>query len=293
LLGFGAVSQAITTSGRKARSSWPRFLTSQQPFPWLAPITAMLVVFVVYPLVYTFWLARQKRNPVTRLSIVDLTWNWSKIFSDERVWGAIGRTFAYTISALAIEMMLGPLIASLLDSGRRGCRVLRALMTGPLVLPPAIAGMMFLLMLVGSFGALSRALDAAGLWSREHLLLATSSTRLPATRLADLRQWMPFMILILLGGLRTLPKDPYEAAASDGASSLQAFFKLTLPMLSKVIAIAALIRGVDLFGIHDDVKVKTDSGPGASTKTDTLSAEVSASLKDCHPGRAFCIAAAT
>ena len=75
------------------------------------------------------------------------------------------------------------------------------------------------------------------------------------------------MVLIMMAGLRALPKDPYEAAAIDGATPVQAFFKLTLPMLSKIIAIAVLIRGVDLFRIYDYVKVMTEGGPGTATET--------------------------
>jgi multiple sugar transport system permease protein len=67
--------------------------------------------------------------------------------------------------------------------------------------------------------------------------------------------------------LRALPKDPYEAAAIDGASPIQAFFKLTLPMLTKIIAIAVLIRGVDLFRTFDYIKVMTEGGPGTATET--------------------------
>ena len=75
------------------------------------------------------------------------------------------------------------------------------------------------------------------------------------------------MVLIMMAGLRALPKDPYEAAAIDGATPVQAFFKLTLPMLSKIIAIAVLIRGVDRFRIYDYVKVMTEGGPGTATET--------------------------
>jgi multiple sugar transport system permease protein len=75
------------------------------------------------------------------------------------------------------------------------------------------------------------------------------------------------MTLIMMAGLRALPKDPYEAAAIDGASAVQAFFKLTLPMMSRIIAIAVLIRGVDLFRIYDYVKVMTEGGPGTATET--------------------------
>ena len=85
--------------------------------------------------------------------------------------------------------------------------------------------------------------------------------------MAEVWQWTPFMVLIMLAGLRSLPKEPFEAAAIDGATPVQAFFKLTLPMMSKVIAIAVLIRGVDLFRAFDYIKVMTDSGPGTATET--------------------------
>ena len=85
--------------------------------------------------------------------------------------------------------------------------------------------------------------------------------------LAEVWQWTPFMVLIMLAGLRSLPKEPFEAAAIDGATPVQAFFKLTLPMMSKVIAIAVLIRGIDLLRTFDYVKVMTDSGPGTATET--------------------------
>lgn len=261
------MTSAVTTAPRTRAFALPRFLTSEHPFPWLAPITAMLLVFGVYPLLYALWLSLQKRNPVTRISVFNPTWNWSKIFADERVWGAVGRTFAYTGTAIVIELVLGLLIALLLDSDRRGYGILRALMTLPLVVPPAVTGMMFLLMLDGTFGVISRGLYASGLWSPDHPILATGSVALLGILLADVWQWTPFMVLIMLAGLRALPREPYEAAAIDGASAVQAFFRLTLPMLSKIIAIAVLIRGVDLFRIYDYVKVMTDSGPGTATET--------------------------
>ena len=244
-----------------------RLLSSEHPFPWLFPVTAVLVLFGVYPLLYAVWLSLHKRNPVTRLSIFEPAWNWMKLFGDQRVWGAVGHTYLYTASAIVIELALGLLIALLLDSDRKGYGVLRALMTLPLVVPPAVTGMMFLLMLDGSFGVLSRGLYATGLWSPAHPILATSSSALYGILLTDVWQWTPFMVLIMMAGLRALPKGPYEAAAIDGATAVQAFFRLTLPMLSKIIALAVLIRGVDLFRIYDYIKVMTEGGPGTSTET--------------------------
>ena len=266
--GEGTAVTAVAVGGSLARRpGLPRFLTSEHPLPWLLPTTAMMVVFGVYPLLYAIWLSLHKRNPVTRLSPFNPTWNWAKLFSDERVWGAIGHTFLYTAVAIVIELVLGMLIALLLDSDRRGYGILRALMTLPLVVPPAVTGMMFLLMLDGSFGVLSRGLYATGLLSPETPILARASTAFFGVLLADIWQWTPFMVLIMLAGLRALPKDPFEAAAIDGASAAQAFFRLTLPLMSRIIALAVLIRGVDLFRIYDYDKVMTDGGPGTATET--------------------------
>ncbi|MFO1057489.1 MAG: sugar ABC transporter permease [Dongiaceae bacterium] len=251
----------------RSRLALPRFLTFEHPFPWLLPSTALLLVFGVYPLLYAIWLSLHRRHPVTRLNLWSPGWNWSKLLADDRVWGAIGHTYLYTGAALVIELVLGMAIALLLDSERRGFGLMRALMTLPLVVPPAVTGMMFLLMLDGSFGVLSRGLYATGILSPETPILATASTAFLGILLADVWQWTPFMVLIMLAGLRALPKDPFEAAAIDGASATQAFFRLTLPLMSRIIALAVLIRGVDLFRIYDYVKVMTDSGPGTATET--------------------------
>jgi multiple sugar transport system permease protein len=261
------MSQA-TVAVRPTRGfALPHFLTSEHPFPWLAPITAVLLIFGVYPLLYALWLSLHKRNPATRLSVFDPDYNWLKILTDDRMWGAIGHTYIYTIVAIVIELVLGLLIALLLDTDRKGYGILRALMTLPLVVPPAVTAMMFLLMLNGSFGVLSAGVYAVGILPPSHVILGQASTAMAGVLLAEIWQWTPFMVLIMLAGLRALPKEPFEAAAIDGATPVQAYFKLTLPMLSKIIAIAVLIRGVDLFRIYDYVKVMTEGGPGTATET--------------------------
>lgn len=261
------VVQASNRQETRKPFALPRFLTAEHPFPWLLPATAMMVIFGIYPLVYAIWLSLHKRNVVTRANVFDPAYNWFKVLHDERVWNALGNTLIYTVIALIIQLVLGLLIALLLDSDRKGYSILRALMTLPLVVPPAVTAMMFLLMLDGSFGVLSRSLYALNLLSPAKPILANSSTALAGVLLADIWQWTPFMVLIMMAGLRSLPKEPFEAAAIDGATAIQAFFRLTLPLMSRVIAIAVLIRGIDLFRIFDYVKVMTDSGPGTATET--------------------------
>ena len=250
------------------RHAWlPRWLTSEHPFPWLLPASALMIVFGIYPLAYAVWLTLERKHPVTRKMTFRPDYNWGKLIQDERVLNALFNTLIYTGVALVFQLVLGMLIALLLDSDRRGYALLRALMTLPLVIPPAVTAMMFLLMLNGSFGVISRGIIATGLLPVGFSILGDANTAMAGVLMAEIWQWTPFMVLIMLAGLRSLPKEPFEAAAIDGASSIQAFFKLTLPMMSKVIAIAVLIRGIDLFRTFDYVKVMTDSGPGTATET--------------------------
>ena len=265
-----ANSASLSAEGPSATGNrpWlPRWLASESPVPWLLPAAALMVVFGIYPLLYAITLSLYKKNAATRKMVFDPTHNWSKILGDERVWNAIYNTFLYTGVALVFQLVLGMLIALLLDSDRKGYGILRAMMTLPLVIPPAVTGMMFLLMLNGSFGVLSRGLIAMGLFPTGFSILGTANTAMAGVLTAEIWQWTPFMVLIMLAGLRSLPKEPFEAAAIDGATAIQAFFKLTLPMMSKVIAIAVLIRGIDLFRAFDYVKVMTNSGPGTATET--------------------------
>jgi multiple sugar transport system permease protein len=250
------------------RTRWlPRWLTSEHPLPWLLPASALMIVFGLYPLYKAVETSLYKKNAATRKLVFDPDHNWVKALYDERLWGALYNTLLYTGIALVIQLVLGMLIALLLDSDRKGYGFMRAVMTLPLVIPPAVTAMMFLLMLNGSFGVIAQGIIGLGLLPERHSILGDSNLAMAGVLLADIWQWTPFMVLIMLAGLRSLPKEPFEAAAIDGATPVQAFFKLTLPMMSKVIAIAVLIRGIDLLRTFDYVKVMTDSGPGTATET--------------------------
>jgi multiple sugar transport system permease protein len=258
--------QTVLENGR--RTPWlPRWLTSEHPLPWLLPASALMIVFGLYPLYKAVETSLYKKNAATRKLVFDPDHNWVKALYDERLWGALYNTLLYTGIALVFQLVLGMLIALLLDSDRKGYGFMRAVMTLPLVIPPAVTAMMFLLMLNGSFGVIAQGIISLGLLPERHSILGDSNLAMAGVLLADIWQWTPFMVLIMLAGLRSLPKEPFEAAAIDGATPVQAFFKLTLPMMSKVIAIAVLIRGIDLLRTFDYVKVMTDSGPGTATET--------------------------
>jgi multiple sugar transport system permease protein len=268
-----------------ARKPWlPRWMASEHPLPWLLPASALMIVFGIYPLLYAIWLSLNRVPAGRRQMVFDPLFNWTKIFFDPNMVTALVNTFVYTFVALTLQLVLGLAIALLLDSDRRGYGLLRALMTLPLVMPPAVTAMMFLLMLNGSFGVLAHGFYTLGIFDpTQPPILANGSAAFAVTlfgetvkilpvammgvMMADVWQWTPFMVLIMLAGLRSLPKEPFEAAAIDGANAWQMFVRLTLPMMSRVIAIAVLIRGIDIFRMVDYIHIMTARGPGTATLT--------------------------
>jgi len=247
-----------------------RIAISDSPWPWLTPLIALLLVFTVYPLLYNIWLSFHEFAPRTRdLKFVGVD-NWVQLWYDGRFWGALVVTFLYFFIALVAEIVLGMAIALLLDTELFGFGALRAILSMTLVIPPAIAGMMFMLMEDPQFGILTYMLSIIGVLDSSTPILATSSLALSGVLLAEIWQWTPFMVLIFMAGLRSLPVEPYEAAMLDGASAFRIFRRLTLPMMSRVIAVAVLIRGIDLFRVFDYVFVMTSGGPGTATYTVSL-----------------------
>ncbi len=242
-----------------------RIAISDSPIPWLAPLVALLVVFTIYPLFYNIWLSFHEFVPRRRaLEFVGFD-NWVQLWGDTRFWSSLGVTFVYFFVALFFQLTLGMGIALLLDAELPGFGMLRAVLSMTLVIPPAIAGMMFLLMQDPQFGVITYFLSQLGILDQTRPILSTSSTALAGVLLVEIWQWTPFMVLIFMAGLRSLPTEPYEAAMIDGASAVQVFRRLTLPMMSRVIAVAILLRGIDLFRVFDYVFVMTSGGPGTAT----------------------------
>jgi multiple sugar transport system permease protein len=247
-----------------------RFYLSDSPWPWLAPLIIILAVFALYPLFYNIWLSFHEFAPRRRALEYVGTKNWETLWNDTRMWGALWVTLAYTLICLVIQLVLGMAIALLLDSDDPGFSLLRGIMTLTLVIPPAITGMMFLLMEDAQFGILPYVLRWIGALDPQSTILSNPRLALAGVMLADIWQWTPFMVLIFMAGLRALPRDPFESAMIDGAGPIQVFVRLTLPMMWKVIAIAVLIRGIDLFRTFDYVYVMTSGGPGTATYTLSL-----------------------
>ena len=245
----------------------PKFLTSDSAFPWLLPLVTMLIVFAIIPFFYNIYLSFHEFVPLKRKLVYTGFDNWIILFNDPIFWNSFKVTLYYTSVCLFIELILGMSIALLIDSDKPGYGVIRSLLTLTLVIPPAIAGMIFLILEDAHYGLISWGLKSIGLLGAEQTILADSILAFWGVVIVDVWLWTPFMVLIFIAGLRSLPKEPFESAMIDGARPFQVFRRLTFPMMHKVIAVAILIRGIDLWRIVDYVFVLTAGGPGTATYT--------------------------
>ena len=212
---------------------FPRWLTAEHPLPWLLPMTALILACGIYPLLYSVWLSFQERSRVTRqFEFVGLK-QWHAAFTDERMWHALSVTFTYTALALAIQLVVGMGLALLLDSDRRSYGVMRALMTLPLVVPPAVTGMMFLLMQDGQFGVLNYYAVLLGIIDPAKPILGNPNTALAGLMLADIWQWTPFMVLIFVAGCAPCPRSHSRPRRSTALPASSNFVTSPCPCLAR------------------------------------------------------------
>jgi multiple sugar transport system permease protein len=134
----------------------------------------------------------------------------------------------------------------------------------PMMMAPIVVGLMWKFMYSYDFGIFQYLLTSVGI--PKMLFLGSGSLALPSIIAADVWQWSPFMMLIILAGLRSIPREPIEAAMMDGASGVRVFADITLPLLKPVVLIAVLLRAIDSFRMFDQVFIMTRGGPGISTE---------------------------
>jgi multiple sugar transport system permease protein len=238
------------------------------PALWLAPAVAALAVFSILPFIMNIGLSFLEYDFISHSYVYVGSENWLTVIRDARVHNAIRVTFLYSVIALAVQFTLGLGIALLFNQKPIGIGLFQTVFMLPTVVPMIVVGLMFQLMQHSEFGVISYVVYSLGLISPEEPLLGgTGKFALLAVLLADIWQWTPFMTLILLAGLHSLPREPFEAAGVDGATLWQAFWFITLPLLKPVILVAVLIRTIDVYRVFDYIYILTYGGPGSRTET--------------------------
>jgi multiple sugar transport system permease protein len=245
---------------------------SDRHFKYLmvAPGILILLLVGIFPLIYSLVVSFQNLT----MTEVDTSFqgllNYKQLFKDTRLWQALGHTVFITAIALPLELIFGFLLAQLFLEKMPGRQIFVALLVLPTVLSPIVAGATWRLMFDVRFGPIGQMVNYfAGepvtlLWTvNPHLVY-------PAIIICEVWQWTPFMFLLLLAALSNVDQSQLEAAELDGASYWRVLKQIILPAIKPVIAIAVLIRGLDLFRIFDIIWALTEGGPGSMTETISL-----------------------
>jgi ABC-type sugar transport system permease subunit len=237
---------------------------------FIAPTVIIVGAVFLWPLMYSFWLSLNRYNlGFSPTPVFSWFHNYVLIFTDPFYRTDIGnttwRTMIFTVISVPVELVLGLFFALLLNEEFRGRSFFRSAMIVPYAMLTISSGLVWTYILNPTYGTLNYALKDVGLTSNFQNFLATPITAMGWVVAADVWKTTPFMTLILLASLQTLPSNMYKAAEVDGAGVFQRFFRITLPMLRPAILVALVLRTLGAFRVYDIIYVMTGGGPADST----------------------------
>ena len=236
---------------------------------FLFPLPALIIALAlfVYPLLELFYLSLTRwslisQEPRTFIGLANFA---RAFFQDEHFWRAVWLMLYFALGALAGQFFLGFALAMLLNREFRGESVVRMLLLFPIIATPVAMSMVWSMMLNPMMGIMNYLLSLVGLPPSDWVSSPTAV--MPTLILVDIWHWTPFMMLVLLAGLKNLPKDPYEAAMIDGASRVQVFFKITLPLMQPYIVLVVILRLIQNLKVFDEIFVISGGGPMRASET--------------------------
>jgi multiple sugar transport system permease protein len=234
----------------------------------LIPALLILALVFIYPIARAFWLSLFTENLGTQLMPIFAGFtNYQRLIGDNRFWQSISNTTVFTIISVTLELFLGIGIALVLNNSFPGRSVIRTIAIIPWALPTAIMGLAWAWIFNNEYGVANDFLQRVGLIDTAINWLGSPGLAMTALIIADLWKTTPFISLIILARLQSIPRDLYEAHSIDGANLWQSFSQITLPLILPQILIALLFRFAQAFGIFDLVQVMTGGGPAGSTET--------------------------
>ncbi|WP_101946974.1 carbohydrate ABC transporter permease [Mycobacterium sp. 3519A] len=230
----------------------------------IAPLIALFVGVVGFPLVYAFYLSITDYK-LTSHGAPDLVGigNYAATLQDPAFWQAFGTTATFVCVAVALELTIGLALALALQKQRWVRDLTRSMLLAPMFITPIAVGLTFRFMLNDQIGAIPRMLQAIGI---DYDFFGPGRA-LYTLAFIDVWQWTPFMVLLLLAGLQSIPREPIEAAKVDGAGGWYVLRRVTLPLLAPVLVVAVLLRSLDALKVFEYVFATTRGGPGTETQT--------------------------
>jgi multiple sugar transport system permease protein len=239
--------------------------TTRTKLLFLLPGLLVLVSIILFPLIFTIRVSFSSWDVMSP----GLDWlgikNYLRVFADSRFWESMGRLSVISVSTVLIEYLLGFALALLVWKNIRGQKFFRVLFLIPMMTTPVIMSVIWRTMFHESLGPVNNLLGYIGVapipW------LSTADMAVVSVMIVEIWQWTPFMFLLLLAGLLSLPKEPFQAAEVDGAGPFRTFFLVTFPLMAPITIATLIIRLIEASKIMETVYVLTAGGPGTATET--------------------------
>jgi len=239
-------------------------LNRLSPYIFLAPAFVIMSLALLYPLGYMVYGSFRDWNPSQALgesTFVGLK-NYYTLWNDPNFRESAWVTLKFAVSVVTVEMAIGVGLALLLDRKLRGMSLLRTLFILPMMIAPVVVGLIWRYMYHPTLGVFNKTLKATGFepvdWLGQHALTSII--------IADIWQWTPFIFILALAALQSLPRSALEAARIDGATGWQQIIHIKLPLMMPVLIVTGLLRLIDAFKVLEVILVMTEGGPGLSTE---------------------------
>jgi multiple sugar transport system permease protein len=244
------VTTATTEKKRRGRLLREEFGNPERRAAYYMVLPALLIILIVafFPILQAINLSLREAT-VTQVGPFVGTENYVEMFQNPDFLEGLTNTLIFTVASVVLEFFIGLSIALAINRAFRGRGLVRAAVLVPWAFPTVISAVMWRLMFQDQVGIVNYVANATGLISEP--ILSDRTLLLIGVTLVDVWKTTPFMALLLLAGLQTIPGEVYEAARVDGANVMQRFFRITLPLLKPTILVAVLFRTLDAYRVFD------------------------------------------
>ncbi|WP_223568109.1 carbohydrate ABC transporter permease [Agrobacterium tumefaciens] len=257
-----SIENTKTSVSRKEGSKPARLAPNYWPF--VIPALVVISAVIVFPWVFTLWMSAHRWTLGQEQSFIGFE-NYIRLASDGRFWESLWHTLIYTVLSVVAPLFLGTLAALVFDAQFPQRGFLRGVFVMPMIATPVAIALVWTMMFHPQLGVLNYLLSFIGIGPLEWIY--NQSTVIPSLVLVETWQWTPLVMLIVLGGLAAVPREPYESAEIDGANAWQKFRYLTMPMIAPFLMIAVIIRSIDAVKSFDIIYAMTQGGPGTASET--------------------------
>jgi len=240
-----------------------------EPWAFASPSLALIALVIIFPLAYSFWLSLNNfdLSVGAEYEFVGAKNYQEVLLRDPRFMGSVWNTAVIIAPSLVLELILGLGLALLLSRVARGRPIITALLAIPAMVSPVMAAMAWRMMFGVKYGAINNLGLQLGLIDVYFDWFASTALALMSVVLVEVWHNTPFMMLVLLAGIQSIPQELYDAAKADGARPWQSFWSITLPLLKFTMVVGVMIRLIDLTKLFGLIFVLTYGGPGSSTET--------------------------